>query len=388
MRCGSYTCTREVNLTPMRTALIERDGVVWQEISSPVPIRSQALKATNFNQALNLANEAARIPFDLTRAPLLRPSCIRVDAGNWLFVLNVHHSIFDGWAPGIFWRELRKLYEGVPLSAVVIQYADYAQWQSGWLQSVATAAEKAFWRERLDGALPLLALNRHRQADSTSYLRGGVQSRLLGGQARQAVNDLARRSAATEFAVLLTAFLATLYWYTRDEQILVDVPVACRGRAETENVIGYFANTVALRTFLSPELTFSALLTETSTLLTETLKAVSEAMTHQELPFNVVVDSLVLLRQAQRYPLSSKRCSSFRTLRWTSPLGSAILRSKSCRFISLRERLISPVRSARRRQWVKFRTRICDRRLRCDDGGAFSELACAVCCGRVSAALR
>lgn len=280
----------------LRTVLVEHDGLLWQEIAPALPIRAQLLQAQDSAEALRLANDAAATPFDLTRGPLFRSSCIRVAADDWLLLLNVHHAMFDVWSLAIFWRELRALYAGLSLSPVAFQYGDYSQWQGEWLQSEEATAQQAFWRDQLAGDLPLLSLNRRMRGDGSTFPRGAIENLLLDREVRREVSGLARRSGTTEFAVLLTAFLTTLYRYTRQEQIIVGVPVACRSRAETEGVIGYFTNTVALRLFFSPGLTFAALLAETS-------KAVSEAMTRQELPFDSVVDSLVLSRQAQTSPV-------------------------------------------------------------------------------------
>jgi amino acid adenylation domain-containing protein len=280
----------------LRTAFVERDDVLWQVIAPAMAIRSERLEAENFAEALTIANQAAALPFELTRAPLLRSYCIRIAAEEYLYVLNVHHSVFDVWSLGTFWRELEALYTGRSLSPVVLQYADYAEWQSEWLQGAGAENQRAFWRERLDGELPVLGLKRRPAADDASFPSGAMESLLLDAGTKRAVTELSQQAGVTEFAVLLSAFLGTLYRHTREEQIVVGIPAACRVRPETDGIIGYLTNTVALRASFCPELTFLELLDQAS-------KGVSEAIVHQELPFDVVVDSLSLSRQAQRSPV-------------------------------------------------------------------------------------
>jgi amino acid adenylation domain-containing protein len=280
----------------LRTALVERNGAVLQEIAPPMPIRTRLLEADGLDEALVLAHAEASLPFDLTRAPLLRTCCIRTGADEYLFVLNVHHSVFDAWSLGLFWRELNAIYAELPLKPQVFQYADYVDWQNDWLRGAEAASQRAFWREQLDGELPLLGLSPGTSVGDSGSSCGDVEDALIDADTRRAVNDLAQRGGATEFAVLLTAFLAALYRYFRQEQIVVGVPVACRTPAETEGIIGYFTNTVALRMSFAPDQSFAGLLDATS-------KALSEVMTRQELPFDVVVDALTLPRQADRSPV-------------------------------------------------------------------------------------
>ena len=286
----------------LRTALVEDGGGLWQEIAAPLPVRSLRASAGCFEDALRAARDEARVPFDLTQAPLLRTLFIDLPGDDALLLVNVHHAVFDAWSLAIFWRELSALYAGTSsalqaLGEPAFHYADYSDWQRQWLKSPAADRQLEFWRERLAGDPPVLRLNPATGGTRSSRCpEGAIEPLRINATARGAVADLAHARGTTDFVVLLAAFLATLQRHTLQDEVVVGVPAACRSTAEFERIIGYFANTVAIRIAFRPDLTFAELVDKAAA-------TVGEAMANQQLPFNRVVDSLALPRHADSNPV-------------------------------------------------------------------------------------
>ena len=154
----------------------------------------------------------------------------------------------------VFFRELAVFYEGyvlgkpVTLPELPIQYSDYADWQRKWMCGDVLEKQLGFWKERLHGYPPVFALLADRPRGASPTLRGGSQVRQLAPELGRELNQLAGRHEATLFMVLLAAFKTLLFRYTQQEDIIVGSPIAGRNRLETEGLIGFFVNTLPLRT--------------------------------------------------------------------------------------------------------------------------------------------
>lgn len=281
----------------LRTALVmDENDELYQEIAPPMTIRSRCLQAGCHTEALALANAEASEPFDLTRAPLLRSVCIRISEQESLWFVNFHHSMWDAWSLAVVWNELMSLYAGEQLPERGFQYADYAHWQLQWLKTSAADAQRAFWRQTLAGDLPLLQLGRVTTAESERSTAGAMEPCRFDSSHSTAVREAAARHGTTEFVFALSAFLATLYRWTRQDQIVVGVPVACRSLPETESVVGYFANTLPLRISFAPDMRFNELVEQAA-------RQLAAALAHQELPFDQIVDALGSARAGTRNPI-------------------------------------------------------------------------------------
>lgn len=243
---------------------------------------------------LHIQEEFAR-PFDLSRAPLLRARVFRVAAERWLLSLVVHHIVADGWSLSVLLRDLQASYaRAADLPAVPIQYRDYSQWMAGRLEHLRQ--ERAFWEKTLAPPLPVL----HLPAD---YPRPAALG-FAGASARFPLSlassvDLAGFCGArriSPFMVLLAAVFGLLRRYSGDEDLIVGVPVANRGRAELEEQIGLYVNTLAVRVRINPDFTLSDLLEAVRT-------ALLKAQEHQSYPFDALVQDLALERSTDRNPL-------------------------------------------------------------------------------------
>ncbi|MGA7732187.1 MAG: amino acid adenylation domain-containing protein [Chloroflexia bacterium] len=292
----------------LRTSFVMVDEQPMQVVSPTVEVRLHLkdlryLPAQERGKAGNtLLEEGARRPFDLAEAPLIRTLLVRLEAEEHLFLVTMHHIISDGWSSGIFHGELETLYsafvDGKPslLPTLPIQYADYAVWQREWLQGQVLQTQLDYWKGQLAGAPQLLALPADRPRPAAQTYRGAQQSITLPPDLLQALESLSKREGVTLFMTLLAAFKALLYRYTGQPDIVTGVPIANRTRTEVEGLIGFFANTLVLRTNLSGTLNFHDLLGR--------VRAVSlGAYAHQDLPFEKLVEELQPERNLSYNPL-------------------------------------------------------------------------------------
>ncbi|MGR9556457.1 amino acid adenylation domain-containing protein (plasmid) [Rhizobium leguminosarum] len=270
----------------LRTALVEEDDRLWQVVSPPVKLCSEYLRAPSWESAMRLAQIEASRPFDMSRAPLMRSTCVQVRPREHLLVLNFHHAIFDAWSLGLVLREVSELYSGgcAPALPPPFQYVDHVAWQSEWLAGEEAVRQRAYWTKQLAGELPPLRLSRE-DTRFESGNRGGLQPLHLDDDLCQGIGRLAQTHDTTPFVVVLAAFVAALHRQSLQDQVIVGVPVAGRSSAETEGIVGCLTNTVALRVRLQTGLRFTQLILQVS-------QSLGEALSNQMLPFDHVVDAV------------------------------------------------------------------------------------------------
>jgi len=291
----------------LRTTFAMVDGspvqVIAPTISVPLPVidLSELPEAQREAEMLYLATEEAQRSFDLTRGPLLRAKLLWLGADEHILLLTLHHIIGDGWSFSVLIRELMALYEafltGKPslLPELTIQYADFTVWQRQWLRGELHDRQLSYWEKQLDG-LPQLELPTDRPRPTVQSFRGARQPFALSASLTKKLKTLSRQESATLFMTLLAAFQTLLARYTGQEDIVVGSPIANRNRAEIEGLIGFLVNTLALRTDLSGNPTFRELLGRVR-------EVALGAYTHQDLPFEKLVEELQPERNLSHNPL-------------------------------------------------------------------------------------
>ncbi|WP_242295072.1 condensation domain-containing protein, partial [Bacillus cereus group sp. BfR-BA-01381] len=238
-----------------------------------------------------LIKKEAHRAFDLNKGPLIRECLIKLDELEHILMLNMHHIISDGWSMDVIIKELSTLYEDFcsggssSLSELSIQYADFAVWQRDWLQAGTLEKQLAYWKEQLGGELPVLNLPIDRPRTVKQTYQGSIERLVLSKQLTQKVRSLSKQEGTTLFMTLLAAFKTLLYRYTGQEDIIVGSPIANRNRSEIEGLVGFFVNTLPLRTKLSGDKTFREVLK----LIRETSL---EAYAHQDVPFEKLVEEI------------------------------------------------------------------------------------------------
>ena len=292
----------------LRTRFVVRDGRPVQlveaglEVQLPVRDLSAVPEPERQREAQRIAAEEAVRPFDLAAGPLFRASLVRLSGAEHALVLTFHHIVSDAWSMGVFLRELAAFYDacrtGRPagLPALPIQYADFAAWQREWLTGSVLEEQLAYWRARLEGAPALLELPADRPRPKTQSFAGAAHAFRLQPRLAQALSALARSEGSTLFMCLLGCFLVLIHRYSGQRDLVVGSPIANRNRAELEGLIGFFVNTLALRTDLSGDPTFRELLGRVR-------EVTLGAYAHQDLPFEKLVEELQPERSLAHNPL-------------------------------------------------------------------------------------
>ncbi|HSS50711.1 MAG TPA: condensation domain-containing protein, partial [Thermoanaerobaculia bacterium] len=241
-------------------------------------------------EAMRLAAADASLPFDLQRGPLYRFTLLRLEPGEHVLLLNIHHASADGWSIRVLARELAVLYrafaagEPSPLPELPIQYADFALWQRRTLQGEALEGELDWWGQRLAGELPPLRLPADRRRSSVRGFQAEAEILALPPELVRSLEALSRGSAASIYMTLLAAWQGLLARLTGEEDVLVGAPTAGRTRPELEGLIGFFLNTLVLRTDLSGDPTFRQALAR----VRETTLG---AFAHQDIPLQTVLQA-------------------------------------------------------------------------------------------------
>jgi amino acid adenylation domain-containing protein/FkbM family methyltransferase len=252
-------------------------------------------------EAIRLIDSEIQRPFDLARGPSLRAMVARIAQNNHMLLLTLHHIVSDGWSVKVMLRELSALYDAYcdgrpsPLEDLGFQYADYAVWQRQWLQGEVLQKQLSYWKAQLEG-VPALELPADRPRPAVPSYRGAWESAELSSEVAEKLIEFSRGESVTLFMTLLAVFQVLLQRYTGQDDIAVGSPIAGRMRSEIENVIGFFVNTLVLRGDLSSDPTFRELLRR----VRQTTLA---AYSHQDLPFEKLVDELRPERSLSQNPI-------------------------------------------------------------------------------------
>nr|AGS49929.1 long-chain-fatty-acid--CoA ligase [uncultured bacterium esnapd22] len=286
----------------LRTTIGVEDGEGVQLVHETFPLPWSMETVRGADAVRERVRRELHAPFDLSRGPLWRALLLDAGGGEHVLVLTLHHLVTDGWSMGVLFRELEALYaaeragEDAELPELPIQYGDYAVWQRERLRGDVLERELAYWRERLagvDGGAEV-APDRPRPAQSS---QAGAEVELpVSREVADALRRIGREEQATSFMVLLAAFQALLARYTGREDVIVGTPVAGRTHEDVHGLIGFFVNTVVLRTDLGGAPSFREAVRRAR-------RAALGAYEHQEVPFEKLVETLHPERDAGRNPL-------------------------------------------------------------------------------------
>ncbi|WP_457663362.1 amino acid adenylation domain-containing protein [Sinorhizobium medicae] len=291
----------------LRSVFVAPEGKPRVEVLPPdagLPVLEHDLRGRPDAEAalLDLCHEEARTPFDLARGPLIRGRLIRMSDAEHVFLLTQHHIVSDGWSLGVLLRELSQLYQAFeagrddPLPPLAIQYPDYAAWQRQWLSGERLQSQAQYWRDTLSGAPARLALPTDRARPAQQSFAGASVPVVIDADLTRGLKRLSRQHGTTLFMTVLAAWAAVLSRLSGQDDLVIGVPSANRGRREIEELIGFFVNTLALRVDLSGE-------PSVSQLLERTRRTALAAQEHQDLPFEQVVEIVKPPRHLDHTPL-------------------------------------------------------------------------------------
>ncbi len=254
-------------------------------------------------QAQKLIDEKVQSPFDLSIGPLIRTRLFQLGAETYILLINMHHIISDGSSMGIFIYELSELYQAFSqnkastLPPISIQYVDFANWQQQWMKGDILKKQLNYWQRQLANAPELLKLPLDKPRPKIQTFRGDTQSIKISKELTQQIRDISKQSGTSIFMTLIAAFATLLRYYSGQEDIIIASPVANRNQSETESIIGFFVNALALRIDLSGNPSFQDLLRRTR-------KVCLEAYAHQDVPSEQILGALRLKRNLSLPPLT------------------------------------------------------------------------------------
>ncbi len=291
----------------LRTRFTTVGGEPRQVVDPPeamdLPVSDVSQAADPVAEAHRLADEEARVPFDLSKGPLLRARLVVLGDTDHVLLVTLHHIAGDGWSLDVFQRELGALYRDFSaggtgqLPPLEIQYADFAAWQRSYLSEEVLAGHLDHWRDRLRGMPTALELPADRPRPPLPGHTAGAVPFEVPADVVTRLRAIGTERRSTLFMVLLAAFDALLAGYTGGTDIVVGVPVAGRDRAELEGLIGFFVNNLVMRVDCSGDPTFGDLVERVR-------ETALDAFDHQDLPFERLVEELHPVRDPSRNPLT------------------------------------------------------------------------------------
>ncbi|MBD2370869.1 non-ribosomal peptide synthetase [Leptolyngbya boryana] len=292
----------------LRTTFCTIAGQVMQQVTDAqilpltvVDLRSW-VKSEQEVEAQRITKQAIQQPFDLQQEPLFRATLMQLGQEDHQLLLTMHHIISDRWSAEVMLQELATLYDSYsqewvsPLPELPIQYADFAHWQRTWLQGEVLETQLAYWKQQLNSAPTVLHLPSDRPRPAAQTFRGATKSLHLSRSLTNSLKALARQEGVTLFMLLLAVFKTLMYRYSGQDRISVGSPIANRNRNEITGLIGFFVNTLVLHTDLAGNPSFRELLNRVR-------QVALGAYTHQDLPFEQLVEAVQPERNMSYSPL-------------------------------------------------------------------------------------
>ncbi len=292
----------------LRTTVSQSDGQPVQVVSPPSTMTIPVIPLEHVSGSeqdavlLRLAKAEAQRPFELAYGPLLRVTLLKLDTEEHVLLLTMHHIVSDAWSSHILVQEMTESYSAqiqgrsASLPELPVQYADFSVWQRQWLSGARMDRQLEYWKEQLAGALEPLNLPMDHPRPRVQTSHGASRTLALSNELSSAMTELSRREGVTVFMALLAGFYVLLFKYTGRPNLVVGSPIANRTRSEIEGLIGFFVNTLALRTDLSGSQTVHELLSLVR-------QVCLGAYTHQDVPFEKLVEVLQPMRDVSYSPI-------------------------------------------------------------------------------------
>ncbi len=278
----------------LRTSFDIIEGEPVQRIHEAVEFEILHLKSDK-NKLENAIKEFIK-PFDLSKAPLTRVALIETGIDEYILVVDMHHIVSDGSSVGILIKDLIFLYDKGSISALRIQYRDFAEWQKDMLFSEHMKNQEEYWVNVFSGEIPILNLPTDYPRPSIQSFEGSSIRTQLDEITTKKLKNMASRTNTTLYSLLLAAYNVLLFKYSGQEDIVIGSPIAGRPHADLENIIGMFVNTLVVRNYPKSEKTFESFLMEVR-------DNSLDAFSNQDYQLEELLDKLKITRDASRNPL-------------------------------------------------------------------------------------
>lgn len=277
---------------------------IWkiEDLNFDIEFIDLTTRADATAEAFKITVEDANEPFDLINGPLLRVKLLQLEKEKFRILFNQHHIISDGWSINVLRDDFNKLYDSFfgkkepSISPLPIQYKEYTLWQKNQFDNGEWNEHQKYWHQQLSGKLPLIDVPADFPRPAQKRYNGAEVNFLVSGEEVSSLQNICRKNGATTFMGLMAAVKILLYRYTGLEDLLIGSPIAGRNRIEFENQLGFYVNTLALRTRFNGADDFE-------TIIKCVKQVMLEAHEHQEYPFDLLVDELGLERDLTRSPL-------------------------------------------------------------------------------------
>lgn len=276
--------------------------VIIPHLSLSLPVVDLQQKSNPWEELEKQAVSLGKQPFDLAQDAVIRVQLWRLEEHEHVLLVLIHHIAGDGWSLGVLTRELSAHYQAITrgisseLPELSIQYADFAAWQRQWLSGEVLNHHLNYWQHQLANAPNTLELPTDRPRPAVQSFRGAKEYFQLDQNLTEQLKQLSQKAGTTLFMTLLAAFVVLLLRISNQTDIVIASPIANRNRQETESLIGFFVNTLALRFDLSKASDFEELLAQVR-------EVTLDAYVHQDLPFEMLVETLKIERGLDRNPL-------------------------------------------------------------------------------------
>ena len=260
----------------LRTFFTEDDQgnpqqIIVDKLTVTTPVIDLSDDPEQDKKAFELCQQEAKLPFNLSEAPLLRSKILKLNEQQHILILVMHHIITDGWSMNLFIQELTTCYQAFcentqpRLPVLPVQYTDYAQWQRQWLQTGIAETQLSYWKQQLADAPTLLKLPTNYPRPAVETHRGATYTFQLPSENVKKLHALCQRENVTLFMSMLALFSTLLNKYTHQSDMCIGSPIAGRTHQDIEHLIGFFANILVLRMHWEDDLTFQTLLQQART---------------------------------------------------------------------------------------------------------------------------
>ncbi|MFN8578575.1 MAG: amino acid adenylation domain-containing protein [Candidatus Sericytochromatia bacterium] len=287
----------------LRTNFYFEDTQSYQKVSSELKLKLEVKNIDSYEDSKSYIDNKINETFDLTNDVLIRVELLNIKETNeYIFILVIHHIISDAWSCGVFANELSELYNSYiekresSLKQLDIQYIDYSHWQKEELNKEESKKQLDFWKEKLNNSNTNLSFPLDKKRPNTQTFNGNTINKKISDELKESLKELAKNNSTTMFVVLMSAFHSLLYKYTGEEDINVGFPTSGRNNKKIENMIGFFVNTLIIRSNINKEITFSDLLKQIN-------QTTIDALSNQDIPFEKIVESLNVDRNTAYTPL-------------------------------------------------------------------------------------
>lgn len=289
-----------------RTTFHNHNGEIFQRVHSnqkfPLDFKDLRNEQDPEKTATEQMEALKKTPFDLQNGPLAKALLVQITSYRYLLFFSMHHIISDGWSIRLIIQDLLSFYHSlseqkkIDVAPLKVRYIDYAEWQQKILSHDRFQQLKQYWLNKLSGTLPICEIAGDKPRPIVFHFEGSRKVFDIPDGIHTTLNELALKQNATLFMSLLSSLYIFLYRYSGQGDLIVGTPVAGRSHFDLKNIVGFFVNTLALRSTLQPDESFNQVL--------EKIRLnVLEAFEHQDYPFDHLVDQLKLERDTSRSPI-------------------------------------------------------------------------------------